>query len=159
MVKTRKKLIAGCCVAMLCAACSGSRSGANKSASSQPAANSQTVNANANTNANDAGQPDIAKLNAEIMQLEAQLAEKPDDNSLRSSVAEAYVRRGAANYAAHNLNEALRDYQSALNYDPANEEAQLRVTQLNQEIGGGLRTDDGKPATINAKPGASNSNK
>jgi Flp pilus assembly protein TadD len=161
MIETRKKLIVGCCVVALCAACGGSRSGANKSASSQLAANSQTVNANANanTNANGAGQPDMAKLDADIMQLEAQLTDKPDDNSLRSSVAEAYVRRGAANYAAHNLKDALRDYQAALNYDPANEEAELRVTQLNQEIGGGLRTDDGKPATINAKPGASNSNK
>jgi tetratricopeptide (TPR) repeat protein len=160
MIGTRKKLIVGCCVAALCAACGGSRAGANKSASSQAGANQSATNSQtANTNANVASQPDFAKLDADIMQLEAQLADKPDDNSLRSSVAEAYVRRGAANYSQHKLNEALRDYQAALNYDPANEEAELRVTQLNQEIGGGLRTDDGKPATINAKPGASNSNK
>ncbi|MCA1817255.1 MAG: tetratricopeptide repeat protein [Acidobacteria bacterium] len=166
MSKTRGKLIVGCCVAALCAACGGSRSGGNRSAANQSAANqtAQGQSANGQTaTANDGGQnaapPDFAKLDADIMQLEAQLADKPDDNSLREAVAQAYVRRGAANYAQQKPAEALRDYQAALNYDPGNEEAELRITQINQESAGALRTDDGKPATVPAKPGASNSNK
>jgi hypothetical protein len=35
----------------------------------------------------------------------------------------------------------------------------LRVQQIGQEIGGAVRTDDGKPVTVPAKSGASNSNK
>jgi tetratricopeptide (TPR) repeat protein len=142
------------------ASCGGPRSGTNGSAADQSAANqtAQSQSAN-NQSANGAAQPDFAKLDADIMQLEAQLADKPDDNGLREAVAQAYVRRGAANYAQQKPAEALRDYQAALNYDPGNEEAELRITQLNQEGAGALRTDDGKPATVPAKPGASNSNK
>ena len=161
MSAVKKRIFVGCCVAALCAACGGSRSGTNGSAANQSAANqtAQSQQAGAQqANANGAAQPDFAKLDADIMQLEAQLADKPDDNSLREAVAQAYVRRGAANYAQQKPAEALRDYQAALNYDPGNEEAELRITQLNQEGAAALRTDDGKPATVPAKPGASNNN-
>ncbi|MFL6227335.1 MAG: tetratricopeptide repeat protein [Pyrinomonadaceae bacterium] len=143
-----------CCLAVSLAACGGSRSGANQSASDQSASNGNA----ANTNGLQTGLLDMAKLDAEINQLEAQAAQSPDDNSVREAVANAYVRRGAANYDAHKLPEALRDYQSALSYNPAHEDAQLRVEQISQEISGGVRADDGKPVTVPAKPGASNSN-
>ncbi|MDT7602366.1 MAG: hypothetical protein QOF61_363 [Acidobacteriota bacterium] len=143
-----------CCLAALCASCGGARSGVNQSASNQSAVNQSA----ANSNGLQTGLLDIAKLDAEIRQLEAQAAQSPDDNSLRESVANAYARRGAANYDAHKLDDALRDYQSALSYNPDYEEAQLRVQQISQEVSGGVRADDGKPVTIPAKPGASNSN-
>ena len=162
MRAVNKHFFVACCVVALCAAC-GSRSGANRSASNQSGNQSAQSQPNGQTANSDggqsAGQPDFAKLDADIMQLEAQLADKPDDNSLREAVAQAYVRRGTANYAQQKPAEALRDYQAALNYDPGNEEAELRITQINQESAGALRTDDGKPATVPAKPGAATSNK
>jgi tetratricopeptide (TPR) repeat protein len=149
----RKLLLAACAAAVLTCACGGATRDANQSAANRSAQGNQAA---ANTGV--AGQLDIAKLDAEIRSLEAQAAQSPDDQSLRDSLADAYVRRGSANYAARQLDAALKDYQSALSYDPTNEDAQLRITQINQETGGEPRTDDGKPATINAKPGAANSN-
>jgi hypothetical protein len=152
-----KLILVGSCVAALLVACGKSNAPANQQAADRAASN-QPVNG-ANANASNAGAPDFAKLNADIMQLEAQASERPDDNSLREAVANAYARRGAANYDAHKPAEALKDYQSALSYNPDMEEAQLRVQQISQEIGGAVRTDDGKPVTVPAKSGASNSNK
>ncbi|HVG29629.1 MAG TPA: tetratricopeptide repeat protein [Pyrinomonadaceae bacterium] len=148
----RKLLLAACAAALACAYGCAQR-GANQSAANQSAQGNQAA-----ANAGAAGQQDIAKLDADIRALEAQAARSPDDQSLRDSLAAAYVRRGSANYAARQLDAALKDYQSALSYDPTNEEAQLRITQINQETGGEPRADDGKPATVTAKPGASNSN-
>jgi tetratricopeptide (TPR) repeat protein len=149
-----KLVFVGCCVAALLSACSRGGAPANQPASNQSAAVNQSA---ANANAGNAGQQDMAKLDADIMQLEAQAAQSPDDNSLREAVANAYARRGATNYDAHKLADALKDYQTALSYNPDHEEAQLRVQQISQEVGG-VRADDGKPVTVPAKPGASNSN-
>jgi tetratricopeptide (TPR) repeat protein len=149
----RKLLLAACAAAALSCACGGAQRDANQSAANQ--------SGNANQPAASPGfasQLDIAKLDAEIRSLEAQATQSPDDKSLRDSLADAYVRRGSANYAARRLDAALKDYQSALSYDPTNEDAQLRITQINQETGGEPRADDGKPATVPAKPGAANSN-
>lgn len=147
----KRKLIIILCLAPLAAACIGRSERATDQAAdaNQPAANA---------NAGLSGAFDMTKLDAEINRLEAQAAQEPDDRSVRDAAADAYTRRGAAHYAAHKLEEAVRDYERALNYDPTNEEAQLRITQINQERGDGLRTDDGKPATVTGKPGASNSN-
>jgi tetratricopeptide (TPR) repeat protein len=148
----RKLLLAACAAAMSCAY------GCARRETNQPAAVRSAQGNQPAANNGSAGQLDIAKLDAEIRSLEAQAAQSPDDQSLRSSLADAYVRRGSANYAARRLDSALKDYQSALSYDPTNEDAQLRITQINQETGGEPRADDGKPATVPAKPGASNSN-
>jgi tetratricopeptide (TPR) repeat protein len=140
--------------ALACAAC-GERTTSNT-------AGNQAGGAQQRAGANSAGgalqTQDISKLDAEIARLEADAAKRPDDRTLRDAVADAYARRGALNYEARKLREALADYQSALSYDPANEEAQLRATQINQEIAPDIRTDDGKPVTVPAKPGAQNSN-
>jgi tetratricopeptide (TPR) repeat protein len=149
-----KFVIVGCCLAASLSACGKRGAPANQTAANQSAA-SQSAG---NNNSANAGQPDMAKLDADIMQLEAQAAQSPDDNSVREAVANAYARRGAANYDAHKLAEALKDYQSALSYNPAHEDAQLRVEQISQEMSGGVRADDGKPVTVPAKPGASNAN-
>jgi tetratricopeptide (TPR) repeat protein len=148
----RKLLPAACAAALFCAG------GCARRDASQPAANKSAQGNQSNANTAGAGQQDIAKLDAEIGSLEGQAARSPDDQSLRTSLADAYVRRGSANYAARQLDAALKDYQSALSYDPTNEDAQLHITQINQETGGEPRADDGKPATVPAKPGASNDN-
>jgi tetratricopeptide (TPR) repeat protein len=149
-----KSIFVGCCVATLLTACGKQGATANQQASNKSAANQSANNANVN-----AGAQDFAKLDAEIMRLEAEAVQRPDDNTVRESVANAYARRGAANYDAHKPAEALKDYQSALNYNPDMEEAQLRIQQISQELGGDVRTDDGKPVTVTAKPGTTNSNK
>ena len=141
-----KPVIVLCCLVSLGAACGGSRSSANQSVTNDAA--------NANSSGLKTGLLDITKLDAEIRQLEAQAVQNPDDNSVREALANAYARRGAANYDAHKLDEALKDYQSALSYNPDHEEAQLRSQQISQELGGGVRADDGKPVTVPAKPGA-----
>ena len=153
MNPVRGKLLPAVCAAALSCACGGAARDAGQSGANNPAQGNQTA-----ANTVTAGQLDIAKLDAEIRSLEAQSAQSPDDQSLRGSLADAYVRRGSAHYAARRLDDALKDYQSALSYDPTNEDAQLRITQINQETGGEPRADDGKPATVTAKPGASNSN-
>jgi tetratricopeptide (TPR) repeat protein len=156
MISTHFKiLLLAFSLALLCASCGGARSGANQSAANQSATDNSSA---ANSNGLKTGLLDMAKLDAEIRQLEAQAAENPDDNSVREAVANAYARRGAANYDAHKLDEALKDYQSALSYNPDHEEAQMRIQQISQEVSGGVRADDGKPVTVPAKPGASNTN-
>lgn len=148
-----KTISAGCCIALLLLACSKGNSPA-----SRQAANASANQSAGGANAADAAPPDFAKLDADIMRLEAEASAQPDDTSRREAVANAYARRGAANYQAHKPAEALKDYQSALNYNPDNEDAQLRVQQISQEIGD-VRTDDGKPVTVPARGGAQNSNK
>jgi Flp pilus assembly protein TadD len=151
--RVRRKIFLAACAALLSCACGGAQRDANQSAANQSTTSNQSA-----ANTVTAGQLDIAKLDAEIRSLEAQATQSPDDQSLRGSLADAYVRRGSAHYAARRLDAALNDYRSALSYDPTNEDAQLRITQINQETGGEPRADDGKPATVPAKPGASNSN-
>lgn len=157
--KALKMFSVGCCVATLLLACSKG-SAPQGQQTNKPAFGTQSANgANGNAaNSANAGAPDFAKLDADIMRLEAEASARPDDNSLRQEVANAYARRGAANYDAHKPAEALKDYQSALSYNPDHEEAQMRVEQISQEVGGGVRTDDGKPVTVPAKTGATNSN-
>jgi tetratricopeptide (TPR) repeat protein len=149
-----KFILVGCCLAASLSACGKGRAPANQSGANQASANQAAANSNAGV----AGLLDMAKLDAEIRQLEEQAAQSPDDNSVREAVANAYAKRGAANYDAHKLAEALKDYQSALSYNPAHEDAQLRVEQISQEMSGGVRADDGKPVTVPAKPGAANAN-
>jgi tetratricopeptide (TPR) repeat protein len=155
-IRTLSSILAVACVAASLVACGKGGANANRQAANGSASANQPANS---ANASDAAAPDFAKLDAEIMRLEADAASRPDDNSLREAVANAYAKRGAANYQMHKPAEALKDYQSALNYNPDNEEAQLRVQQIGQEIGGDVRTDDGKPVTVPAKTGALNSNK
>lgn len=155
MIHMRRNFLAGCLLAAFgCVACGGSapaNSAANSSASGQQAANVSVGPVPAQTH-------DIGKLDAEIARLEADAVRHPDDSALRSVVADAYARRAAVHYEAHRLQEALRDYQSALSFDPSNEEAQLRVTQINQELEPEVKTDDGKPVTVTAKPGMGDNN-
>ncbi len=112
-------------------------------------------NANNASSTTNAGTPAQAlasgKLDAEIAQLEAQAEKNPEDDAARTVLAAAYVRRGDALRSANRLDEAQRDFQTALRLDPGNDDAQLRLEQLNQEIGAEPRGDDGKPISVPAK--------
>ena len=124
--------------------------GANGCNRSAPASAEQPANAS-NSPAN-AAASDTAALDAEIAQLEAQAEKNPDDKAARDAVADAYVRRGDAYRAGGKLKEAMEDYQSAISLNPAHEDAQLKLAQLQQELGEELKTDDGKPVSVPAKP-------
>lgn len=144
----RQLLICGlCCLAVLVV-----MSACQKSA---PAGNSEAGRgANATTPGAGEGQPDPAKLDLEIAHLEGEAEKDPDDDATRTSLAQAYYRRGSAFYQSGKLNEAMRDYQNALRFDPAHEEASLRLAQITREVEPEPRADDGKPVAVPATPGA-----
>jgi tetratricopeptide (TPR) repeat protein len=145
----RTKLITACCFAALAAAACG---GGGREAADRPPAPS-------NAAATPAAAPkDIGKLDAEIAQLEAQAAKDPDDRAVRDSLADALVSRGNAHLEARRLDEALADFQNALSHKPDQEEAQERITQINNEARRDPVGDDGRPVTVPAGPGASNRN-
>ncbi|MFL6209199.1 MAG: tetratricopeptide repeat protein [Pyrinomonadaceae bacterium] len=132
----------GCAVALALSAC-------NRSAP-------QNDNRVASSNSNVAPTPtpqafDSGQLDTEIARLEAEAEKNPDDDAARTTLAAAYVKRGDVLRAAHRNDEALRDYQNALRFNPDNEDAQLGLEQLNQEAGAAPRADDGKPVTVPAK--------
>jgi Flp pilus assembly protein TadD len=136
-----------CCVAALSlAACGrGGRQNANRAGANNPASST--------TNASVPPQEALAsgQLDAEIARLEAQAEKNPEDDTARASVAAAYVRRANALREAGRADDALRDYQTALRFNPDNEEAQLGLEQINQEAGAEPRADDGRPVTVPAK--------
>ena len=144
------KLLTLCCAAALVAASAcagGSRDGANGPQSA--------ANANATPVAN---VKDIGKLDAEVARLEAQAAKDPDDRTVRDSLADALVRRGNLHLEARRLDQAHSDFQNALSHRPDHEEAQERITQINNEQEREPVGDDGRPVTVPAAPGASNGN-
>jgi tetratricopeptide (TPR) repeat protein len=146
-----------CAALLLCGACGKSAPppAANGNGGANAATTASPGDASGNTQGNAAGQElDTAKLDAEIAQLEQQAEKNPEDDTMLSALADAYVRRGHALHEAHRLADALRDYQSALRYSPDHEEANLRVAQITQEIGAEPHAEDGKPVSVPAKPGA-----
>ncbi|HEX8070809.1 MAG TPA: tetratricopeptide repeat protein [Pyrinomonadaceae bacterium] len=118
-----------------------------------PPDNGARGNANQPARAANASQPGpdalaSGQLDAEMARLEAEAEKNPDDDAPRAAVAAAYVRRANALRAAGRADEALRDYQKALSFNPDNEDAQLGLEQLNQEAGAEPRADDGRPVTV-----------
>ncbi|PYS92909.1 MAG: hypothetical protein DMF64_07210 [Acidobacteria bacterium] len=107
--------------------------------------------ANANTPQTPAQALAGGQLDAEIARLEAEAEKNPEDDTARAAVATAYVRRANALRDVGRAPDALRDYQTALRYNPDNEEAQLGLEQVNQESGAEPLGDDGRPVTVPAK--------
>ncbi|MGH9941292.1 MAG: hypothetical protein ACRD9R_02915 [Pyrinomonadaceae bacterium] len=93
---------------------------------------------------------DPAKLDAEISRLEPEAERDPDDDATRGTLAHLYFQRGSLRQQGGQLNEALRDYQNALRYDPAHEEANIRVAQITREMEPEPRAEDGKPVAVPA---------
>ena len=134
-----------CLLALALAACGR---GAPPPGERAGGANSAAGNANTSAQAQPA---DLGKLDAEIAQLEAQAEKNPENDAARATLAAAYVRRGDALRAAARPDDALHDYQNALRFNPDNEDAQLRLEQLNQESGAEPRGDDGRPISVPTK--------
>ncbi|MCV4640171.1 tetratricopeptide repeat protein, partial [Escherichia coli] len=63
---------------------------------------------------------DPARLDAEIERLEQEAAANPGDDDVRIALARAYLARANARRAAGQLQAALKDYSTALRYDPDN---------------------------------------
>jgi tetratricopeptide (TPR) repeat protein len=103
------------------------------------------------------GQP--AELDDEIARLEREAEKDPDDDVTRTSLAQAYYLRGSALQQSGKLDEAMSDFQNALRFDPAHEEANIRLAQITREKEPDPRADDGKPVAIPATPGPNSNNK
>jgi tetratricopeptide (TPR) repeat protein len=91
-----------------------------------------------------AGAPgaDVAKLGADIERLEKAAERNPGDEDTRDELARAYVRRGDAERATNQPQEALNDYQRALRLDPDNGEAQKNAADIKEQLGGGGQEDE-----------------
>ncbi len=139
-------LVLCCTAAVLLAAC-----GRGPAQAGNRAAGGMSDAANTNANVSPAQALASGQLDADIAQLEAQAETQPEDDTARTAVAAAYVRRANALRAAGRTPDAMRDYQTALRFNPDNEDAQLGLEQLNQEAGAAPRADDGQPVTVPAK--------
>lgn len=73
---------------------------------------------------------DTTAFDSEIKQAESKLKTDPKDESLKKSLAEAFVKRGVALTDARQYASALGDYRRALKLDPANETAREWIDQI-----------------------------
>jgi Flp pilus assembly protein TadD len=145
MIERLLLFILCCIVALALGACGrNGRANANRASANNATPDAHTPQSPAQALAS-------GQLDAEITRLEAEAEKNPEDDTARAAVATAYVQRANALRAAGRRDDALRDYQTALRYNPDNEEAQLGVEQVNQESGETPRADDGRPVTVPAK--------
>ena len=123
-------------LAALASGCGGASNNARQSnAGAQPSSQP-------NVNAAVASNVDVAKLNEDIERLEKSAERNPGDEDTRDELAQAYVRRGDAERATDQPQEALRDYQRALRLDPDNAEAQKNAADTQEQLGGEQREDE-----------------
>jgi tetratricopeptide (TPR) repeat protein len=132
-------------LASLLAGCGRGKQGDTARATPQPAATQAGANATP-------APADLAKLDAEIEQLERQAERNPGDEDTRDELARVYVRRGDARRAAGQLREAVNDYQQALRFDPDNNEAQNNAAAARQQLGGEQEDENGAPAPLPITP-------
>ena len=108
---------------------------------------------NANGGEAPASSADISKLNEDIDRLEKATERNPGDEDTRDDLARAYVRRGDAERATNQPQEALKDYQRALRLDPDNGEAQKNAADTQEQLGGEQQVDEnGAPAPAPITP-------
>ena len=111
--------------------------------------NARAVNSSAASAPNtSAGQ----SLDDEIARLERLAERSPNDDAARSQLAVLYVRRGNNLRAANDLAGALKDYQSAIQYDPDNEEALKNVAELRPQVEGERTGEYGEPEPLPITP-------
>ncbi|HLM55758.1 MAG TPA: tetratricopeptide repeat protein [Pyrinomonadaceae bacterium] len=110
------------------------------------------TNAPQNAAASPALPADPAQLDAELARLEKHAERNPADDSARSDLAKAYVRRGDSHRAAGRLQEALADYQRALRADPDNEQAQRAAAEISSDVEGERTDENGAPAPLPITP-------
>lgn len=73
---------------------------------------------------------DTSKFDGVIAEAEKALKARPDDESARKTLSEAYFDRGFALTEARQYASALGDFRRALKYDPSNEEAKKWIDQI-----------------------------
>lgn len=73
---------------------------------------------------------DTTSFDSEIKQAEDKMKSNPKDESLKKSLADAYVARGMALTDARQYASALGDYRKALKLDPTNETAKQWIDQI-----------------------------
>ena len=108
----------------------------------QSNAGAQSSSSQSNGNAAAPSTTDVAKLSADIERLEKAAERNPGDEDMRDDLARAYVRRGDAERALGQPQEALKDYQRALRLDPNNDEAQKNAADTERQLGGGEQEDE-----------------
>ena len=141
-IKSVASVAALVALAALANGCGGASNNARQSNAVAQASPSQS-----NVDAAPASIADVAKLNADIERLEKAAERNPGDEDTRDELARAYVRRGDAQRASGQPQEALKDYQSALRLDPDNGEAQKNAADTQEQLGGEQREDEnGAPA-------------
>lgn len=123
------------------------RGGGTPNAAQQSNANAQpsSSQSGADGGAAAASTADIGKLNADIERLEKAAELNPADEDTRDELARVYVKRGDAERASGRPQEALKDYQRALQQDPDNEEAQKNTADLEAQTGGEKQDENGAP--------------
>lgn len=106
----------------------------------------QVVNGNAAFAQNVNQRSDSAQFDAAIERLEKEATINPGDDDIRLALSRAYLARANARREAGQLREALKDYSTALRYDPDNGDAQRAVVsvmdQLQRERGAAAREGD-----------------
>lgn len=83
---------------------------------------------------------DTASFDTDIKQTQDKMKSNPKDEGLKTTLAEAYVRRGMALTDARQYASALGDYRKAQKLDPTNETAKEWIAQIIQ-IYSGLNKD------------------
>jgi tetratricopeptide (TPR) repeat protein len=126
--------------------------GGGASNSAQQANASAQPDSSAQSNAGGGAATDVAKLNADIERLEKAAERNPGDDDTRDDLARAYVRRGDAERAAGQPQEAINDYQRALRLDPDNDEAQKNAADTKEQFGGEQEDENGAPAPLPITP-------
>lgn len=73
---------------------------------------------------------DTASFDTEIKQVQDKMKASPKDENLKTTLAEAYVRRGMALTDARQYASALGDYRKAQKLDPTNDTAKEWIAQI-----------------------------
>jgi hypothetical protein len=73
---------------------------------------------------------DTSSFDAEIKQVQDKMKANPKDESLKTALAENFVKRGLALTEARQYASALGDFRRALKQDATNEEAKKWIDQI-----------------------------
>ncbi|MGI8670294.1 MAG: hypothetical protein ACR2J3_10700 [Aridibacter sp.] len=73
---------------------------------------------------------DVTDFNAEIVKAEMALRAKPNDETAKKNLSEAYTKRGVALTEARQYAAAIGDYRKALKYNADNSEAKKWITTI-----------------------------
>jgi Flp pilus assembly protein TadD len=125
----------------------------NAPSSATGSANNTSAEVGSNISSN-AGAIGTKKYDAEIARLEKEVEKSPGDDTVRTTLAKAYLGRGSILAAAHQNKAALADFRSALQLDPDNEEAQQKTAAMRKEIGNDPSEDEGEPVGLPPSPDA-----